>query len=170
MTISPRQLLLLDTNVLIHLARNDAIGQDIETRYSLTHRPEPPLLSTIVEGELLSFAYYRQWGQEKIQRLRSLLKNLVRVDAGLPKVVECYAQLSALARSQGKTMGQNDLLDCRYRSSGGRLAFDIGSGFPLAFSELHPSNPGLSSTFAIFHNSLYFRKLQAKVHLFRYFP
>jgi hypothetical protein len=46
---------------------------------------------------------------KKIQRLRLLLKNLVRVEAGLPEVVECYARLSALARSQGKTMGQNDL-------------------------------------------------------------
>jgi len=107
--IPPHRLILLDTNVLIHLARNDVTGQAIETQYSLTHRPERPLLSTIVEGAVLSFAYYRQWGNEKIQRLRLLLKNLVRVEAGLPEVVECYARLSALARSQGKTMGQNDL-------------------------------------------------------------
>ena len=42
---------MLDTGVLIHLARNDSTGQVIESQYGLTKRKERPLLSTIVEAD-----------------------------------------------------------------------------------------------------------------------
>ena len=37
-------LLVLDTNVLVHLIRNDAIGQRVEADYSLMERSERPLI------------------------------------------------------------------------------------------------------------------------------
>jgi len=37
-----RQLVLLDTNVIVHLARYDATGQAIEEQYALRTRPERP--------------------------------------------------------------------------------------------------------------------------------
>jgi tRNA(fMet)-specific endonuclease VapC len=108
-TIGPDSLVLLDTSVVIHLARNDVTGQAIECRYSLTSRRDRPLISTVTEGELLGFAYFRRWGQHKLEALRTMLDNFVRVDAGLPAVVEWYAQFHAEARHRGTGLGQNDL-------------------------------------------------------------
>ncbi len=109
MTVGPETLILLDTSVVLHLARNDATGQAIETQYSLTSRRDRPLISSVTEGELLAFAYSRQWGQCKLDALRRMLDNFVRVDAGLPAVVEWYAQLHAEAKRRGAPRGQNDL-------------------------------------------------------------
>ena len=109
MTIGPETLILLDTSVVLHLARNDATGQAIEARYSLASRRDRPVISTITEGELLGFAYFRRWGQHKLEALRTMLDNFVRVDAGLPDVVEWYAKFYAEARRTGAPCGQNDL-------------------------------------------------------------
>ena len=65
MSISASQLVLLDTCVVIHLARNDKTGQHMEYTLSLTTRAERPLISTVVEGELLGFAKHRGWGNKK---------------------------------------------------------------------------------------------------------
>jgi tRNA(fMet)-specific endonuclease VapC len=102
-------LVLLDTNILVHLVRQDATGAWIENAYSLTTRPERPLFSTITEGEILGFAKQRGWGATRVAELSRLLGELVRVDAGLPEVVESYADLSVLDRDGGHTMKDNDL-------------------------------------------------------------
>ncbi len=109
MSIAGGKLLLLDTNVLVHLARDDATGQAIEARFSLTARPERPLVSTVVEGEMLGLARYWNWGEKKLAGLRELLAELVRVDAGLNEIVEAYAELYAEGQSKGEPCGENDL-------------------------------------------------------------
>lgn len=103
------RLALLDTDVLVHLVRQDATGQAIEARYSFAARPERAVLSSIVEGEILGLAWYWNWGEAKRQALQELLAELVRVDAGLPEIVEAYAQLYAEATRGGKPRGENDL-------------------------------------------------------------
>ncbi len=109
MSIAPETLILLDTSVVIHVARNDQIGQTIESQYALTSRKDRPLISSITEGELFGLAYFNRWGSPKLQALRDLLANLVSVDAGLPAVVQSYARLYAEARRSGNPCGQNDL-------------------------------------------------------------
>ena len=84
MTRTASDLALLDTNVLIHLVRNDATGQEVEEEYSLATRPERPLLSTVVEAEVKVFAAINEWGDRKLARLDEILAELVRVEAGLP--------------------------------------------------------------------------------------
>jgi predicted nucleic acid-binding protein len=102
---------VLDTSVLIHLLREDATGQALEARYGLTKRPERPILPTVVEGELLAFARYQEWGQERIERLQSLLRELVRVDVGHHDIVVAYAELYCDVRRAGRyqQFRQNDL-------------------------------------------------------------
>jgi tRNA(fMet)-specific endonuclease VapC len=102
-------LLLLDTSVLVHLARDRATGRAIEAEYSLTARPERPLLSTVVEGEILGLARLWGWGEGKIRALQAMLSQLVRVDAGLPEVVAAYADPYCEATRGGKPRGENDL-------------------------------------------------------------
>lgn len=109
MTIGQETLVLLDTSVVLHLARNDTTGRAIESRFRLTLRRDRPLISTVTEGELLALAYSRQWSPKKLEALRKMLENFVRVDAGLAPVVEWYAKLDAEARRRGAPRGQNDL-------------------------------------------------------------
>lgn len=54
------RLVLLDTSVLVHIVRNDAIGRSMIADYSLASRRERPLISSITQGELLGLAQY--WG------------------------------------------------------------------------------------------------------------
>ena len=93
-------LVLLDTNVLVHLARQDATGTWIENRFALAARVDRPLISTIAEGEILGFARQRNW---------SLLGEVVRVDAGLSQVVDAYADLTVLDVHGGHNTKDNDL-------------------------------------------------------------
>jgi len=110
-SISASQLLLLDTSVVIHLARNDKTGQRIESDLSLTARTEKPLISTVVEGELLGFAKYRGWGDKRRNQLLKLLKEFVRIEAGLREIVDAYAEIYADGQRSGNPCGrqQNDL-------------------------------------------------------------
>lgn len=50
-------LYLLDTNILVHLVRGDAVGQHIRSKYSPALLEPRPLISIVTEGELRSLAY-----------------------------------------------------------------------------------------------------------------
>jgi len=101
---------VLDTGVLVHYARRSPTYQAIEEQFGpLTAKPEYHILSTVVEGEALALANYQNWGQPKLSRLREMLGQLVRVNAGQRFVVDAYVGLYAVARSSGQAIGQNDL-------------------------------------------------------------
>ena len=103
------ELVVLDTNVLVPLARNSTMGQQIEEHYAFTQRPERPLLCSVVAGEILGLARQGNWGDTKMDALRTLLSQLVWVDAGMPEIVEAYAELYVVARANGRAHLQNDL-------------------------------------------------------------
>lgn len=111
MSIPPGKLIVLDTNVLVDLVRNNERGQRLNRRFKLTERTERPLFSTVTEGEILGLARLPRWrwGERKLGQLRELLDQLVRVDAGLPEVVTAYAELYAEAHATGNPTGENDL-------------------------------------------------------------
>jgi len=108
-TIGPADLILLDTTILVHWLRADATGQRVLRDYELHRRSERPLLSTITHGEILGLARTWRWGEQRLAHLRTLLRELVRVDAGLPEVVEAYAELYARSQQNGWGTGENDL-------------------------------------------------------------
>jgi len=47
---------LLDTNILVHLVREDAIGRRLRDEHSLLLIQPPPMISDVSEGELRSLA------------------------------------------------------------------------------------------------------------------
>ena len=102
-------LVLLDTNVPVHLARQDATGVWIEDQFALTARVDRPLISTIAEGEILGFARQRNWGATRMAELTRLPGEVVRVNAGLPEVVDAYADLTVLDLRGGHNTKDNDL-------------------------------------------------------------
>ena len=59
MILPSHALVLLDTSVLVHLARQDPTGVWIENQFALTARADRLLISTITEGEILGFSRQR---------------------------------------------------------------------------------------------------------------
>lgn len=109
MTLGPDDLISLDTNVLVHWVRQNAIGIQLRDTYWLHERTDRPLYSTIVEGEILALANVWEWGSGKRESLEGLLAELVRVDAGLSGVVTAYAEIYAADQAGGHSTGQNDM-------------------------------------------------------------
>jgi predicted nucleic acid-binding protein len=108
-TIDPHRLLVLDTNVLVHLLRRDATGQYLETSFALSRRPERPLLCSVVEGELRGLAAWWDWGAMRVAELEKAFTQLVRVSAGAPEVIRAYGELYAIQNNMGQRIGDNDL-------------------------------------------------------------
>jgi hypothetical protein len=52
------RLVLLDTNILVHIARCDPVGLWVVENYGLSQRSERPLISTVVEAEIRALAAY----------------------------------------------------------------------------------------------------------------
>lgn len=102
-------LILLDTNIILHLLRGSTLGNKVATEHSLRSRAERPLISVVTMGEALAFARKRGWGGTKVAQLREQLHQLVIVDINSTDVLEQYASLDAFCESHGKALGKNDL-------------------------------------------------------------
>ena len=103
------QLILLDTNILVHLLRGKAAGQWLDTTYLLSTRHVRPLLSVVSLGELLALAEKWSWKTEKQQQIHALVQSYVVVDINHRPVLDSYARLSSRWERAGKRMEQNDL-------------------------------------------------------------
>ncbi len=109
MKISDLDILVLDTSVVVDVARNNRSGQAILENYSLRNRTDRPLISIITTGEMLGIAKTQSWNSEKTKVLNELLSEFVILDI-TSEVVDVYADLVALCRSRNHTMGQqNDM-------------------------------------------------------------
>ncbi len=109
MSLAPLDLLLIDTSALVHWVRQDSTGRHLLQRYDLESRPERPLVSSVTEGEILGLASCWNWGDRKRQFLDTILSELVRFEAGLPAVVDAYAELYFEDQRGGRNTGENDL-------------------------------------------------------------
>ena len=107
--IRPSRLLLLDTNIVIHLVRGGSIGQAIDARFQLRARPERPLDSVVSLGEALSFARQRGWSEARITRLRELMREFVPANIDTRPVLDRYAEIAAFLKQSGRTVSANDV-------------------------------------------------------------
>jgi len=106
---TPSGLLILDTNIVIHLVRGNAVGQAVDSRFGLRARPERPLISVVTLGEALAFARQRSWGADRIARLREVLRELVPVNISSQPVLDRYAEIDAFLRQSGRAVSDNDV-------------------------------------------------------------
>ncbi|HTG36292.1 MAG TPA: type II toxin-antitoxin system VapC family toxin [Thermoanaerobaculia bacterium] len=102
------RLLLLDTNILIHLVRDNRTGRFIDSRFLLRKRAERPLVSIVTVGEALAMSRRFSWGPSKIAALEGLLQDLVVVDIS-DEILEFYAQIDVFLRRAGNPVQQNDM-------------------------------------------------------------
>jgi len=103
---------LLDTNVLLFLARGGRLGQHIDARFALRAARQRPLVSVVSHGEVWVLARRNGWGDEKQAALKTLLGNVVTVDINHSRVIEAYVELDLASQahpSGARNMGKNDL-------------------------------------------------------------
>src|SRR5262245_21101677 len=106
---SPSGLVLLDTNVLVHLVRGRDFGRAIDQSYGLRTRPDRPLISVVTVGEMLSLARLWKWGAQKQDRMLEVIREMVVVDINSEPVLRYYAQFDHHLVERGQPIGQNDL-------------------------------------------------------------
>jgi tRNA(fMet)-specific endonuclease VapC len=100
---------LLDTNILVHLLRNNALGQFLDATYRLLALPQEQALCIVTVGELYALALKFGWGAGKRAAMNALLGTIPRVDVNDPQVLEEYGNIDAWSHGQGRKMGKNDL-------------------------------------------------------------
>lgn len=106
--MSTSGLLLLDTSVVLHVARGRATGDALDRAFGLRSRLDRPLISIITVGELLAFAKQRGWGSAKLERLEVLVRELIVVDVRSRSIVDRYAEIDTFMVKHGHLVGDND--------------------------------------------------------------
>lgn len=105
-------LYVLDTNILVHLCRNDALGQEVNRRFDLPNQVLRPTICIVTHGEIHSFARLRDWGEPKLKNLVKLMDNLVTVDINSGMILQAYAEIDVFSQRYpdgARNMGKNDL-------------------------------------------------------------
>lgn len=102
---------LVDTNIIIHVLRNSALGKHLVGALQFRARRQDPLVSVVSQGELFAFARHNKWGAPRLDRLEELLNGVLIIDvnAGARALHDKYAELDTFSRSLGRKMGKNDL-------------------------------------------------------------
>ncbi|MBI2899890.1 MAG: type II toxin-antitoxin system VapC family toxin [Planctomycetes bacterium] len=106
--IPENALVLLDTTILVELARGRTAGEKIDAKYRLRERREKPLISVVTHGEILTLARVWNWGAQKVEFVKDLLRELVIVDVSRRPVIERYAEIAAFAKANGLALSDND--------------------------------------------------------------
>ncbi len=105
------RLYLLDTNVILALARMGPLGNYIDGTFGLTKNPSHCMTSIVCEGEIGVFQAAKNWGEAKRAFVAAFFKSITVVEIADPKLVEAYVAIDLFLRHlpQGaKNIGQND--------------------------------------------------------------
>ena len=103
------ELYILDTNILVHLVRADAVWQRIRGKHALLLRDPRPVISVVTDGELRSLAYQFHWQSDKRSQMEFVLGYFSRATIDHPRILDAYAVLDAHTQGLGHPMGKNDL-------------------------------------------------------------
>lgn len=123
---------VLDTNVLVYLARGTRAGSRIESDYRLTDRAERPCISVVTVGEARSLALQWDWGAAKVQVLEELLRELVIVPISRQPIIQRYAEIDFHNRKvmkPARPVGKNDTWIAATASSLGGLLITSDTDF-----------------------------------------
>jgi tRNA(fMet)-specific endonuclease VapC len=135
--ISPGTPVLLDTSIVIHLARGGVAAERLESRFGFRSRALTPSISAVTVGELLAFAERNDWGQRKRESLQQLIGNLIVVDVRRPGVLRTYAALDTHLKRSGTPMGQqNDVWIAATAAATGAVLVTADKDFDV----LHPGH------------------------------
>ncbi len=134
--IDQSRLILLDTNVLVHLARGRAAGEWLDRQYGLRTRAERPLVSVVSVGEVLRIANRgpNPWGPRKRDQLAAFLSSLVAL--GLtPPVLDRYGRFGAYLDASGRPIPQNDVWIAAAAATAGAVLLTTDTDFDSLHAE-----------------------------------
>jgi predicted nucleic acid-binding protein len=100
---------LLDTNIFVHMIRDDATGKRLKQQRQLLLTEATPAFCMVTDGEIRSLAYQFNWGIDKIEQMRYYLESFRRVPIDTSAVIEAYAVIDSYSKSIGISMGKNDI-------------------------------------------------------------
>lgn len=120
---------LLDTSIVIHLARGGTASERLESRFGLLSRPLTPWISAVTVGELLAFALRNGWGPRKLDALKQLIANLVVVNINREQVLQAYAVLDTHLKQSGISHRPERSVDRGHRCFHGGRSAHRGSRF-----------------------------------------
>lgn len=106
------QPLLLDTCVLLHLARNKELGQRLQRDFDLSNTSHRPLVCVVTLGEIWSLARHNQWGDSKREFLKKLLSTLVVIDINADSIIDAYVEVDNArrqVRDGARSLSKNDI-------------------------------------------------------------
>lgn len=107
--VSSPALYLLDTNILVHLVREDAVAHRLLLQYELLLRQPCPLICEVTHGELRSLALQFAWGARRTARTLELLDYFETVPIGSPTLYGVYATIDQYCVAHGRSLGDNDV-------------------------------------------------------------
>ena len=135
MILAPeRELLLLDTNIILHLIRGKETARRVDELFQIRHRTERPLISIVSVGEALALSRKWAWGEQKRGDLEELMRELVIVDIRSRDVLDHFAELHSFTRSHGRIIGDNDLWIAATAAATGAHLITTDADFDI----LHP--------------------------------
>jgi len=113
---------LLDTCVLVALLRQKELGQRIEHAYNLTANLGKALISVVTVGEMHSLARKWKWPLGKVEKMQTLLEEVVWVDINTPAIFDAYGEIDHFLAKSARPIGQNDIwIAATCRASGAIL-------------------------------------------------
>jgi tRNA(fMet)-specific endonuclease VapC len=108
--VSPLPLLyLLDTNILVHLVRGDAVWARVRATYQPLLTGARPMISVVTAGELRSLALQFNWKTEKIDQMEFYLGYFKRVSIDDAEIIRAYSVIDAHTQRIGQPLGKNDV-------------------------------------------------------------
>ena len=99
---------LLDTPLLLHLVRKDALAEWALDYYGFLREAQQPLVSVISVGEIQAISLRLNWGRQRRARLEDLLARARTVPLDFPGILDAYARIDAHCRRLGAPIGEND--------------------------------------------------------------
>ena len=100
---------LLDTNILVHFVRQDAVWNRIRAEYNLFAVEPTQLISVVTVGELRSLAVQHRWGKTKLDQMAFALGYFERIPVVADRLTEIYAVTDSTMAGRGHFLGKNDL-------------------------------------------------------------
>jgi len=111
---------LIGTNIIVHFVRASMTYERLEKSIPLFSNNLDVYFSEVSMGEILSISQRNRWGNNKTERMQTLLDTLTLIPISYPDIYRAYATIDAYSQSkhptlslpQGMTarnMGKNDL-------------------------------------------------------------
>jgi tRNA(fMet)-specific endonuclease VapC len=102
---------LLDTGILVHVARQSELYKRIEKEQQLGASDSLPMISVVSYGEILAFAHQRNWGTTKRKEIQKVINKLIVIDinSGDNSLLESYAEIDAYSKDKlhGHSLGRS---------------------------------------------------------------